>query len=342
MPVWWPLALVLAFVGSVLATDIARVVATRARIVDVPNAPRKIHAAPVPLLGGVGLFVGFALATTVVLVASHHFVTGEMTPWHIVGVLLGGFLLVLGGVLDDRYNLRPRVAFVFPLLAALVATVAGIGVEKVTNPFGGDPFVLAAGASAALTFVWLLCTTYTVKLLDGIDGLAGTVPFVAMLTMAALALSERFWQPDVALLALIGAAATLGFLAWNMYPARIFLGEGGSTFLGFLVGALAVISGGKLATALLVLGIPALDVAFVILRRLRRGQHPATGDSDHLHHLLLKRGYTQRQVVALYAVLALLFGSTTLLLTSWQKLIALAIVFVLALTLVWRLGSKPV
>lgn len=340
MPVWWPLALAFAFVASALATDAVRAVALRFRIVDTPGAPRKIHDRPVPLLGGLGLYAGFALATTTVLLFSRHFVTGEMTAWHIAGLLLGGLVLMIGGVLDDRLDLRPRVAFVFPLIAALVATFSGIGVEKLTNPFGGDPFVLAAGVSAALTFGWLLCTTYTVKLLDGLDGLAATVSLVASAVIALLALSDKFWQPDVALLALISAAAIGGFLLWNANPARIFLGESGSTFLGFLVGGLAVISGGKLATALLVIGVPALDVAFVLLRRVCRGQSPFAGDREHLHHLLLKKGYSQRQIVATYAGIALVFGLTTLLLESWQKIIALAIVFLLSLTLLWRLGSK--
>lgn len=341
MPWWWPFPVAGAFVLAVVCTYIVRGLALRYGVVDAPDSPRKIHRAPMPLLGGAALYCAFALPTVVVLCATGHFTAGDMTSWHFVGLLGGGAVLVVGGALDDVYDLPAKKSFLFPLLAACVATVCGIGVAKLTNPFGGEPWVLASGVSALLTFGWLLATTYTTKLLDGIDGLAASIPGVATLVIAALALTQEFYQPDVALLAGIAAAAIAGFLLWNFYPARIFLGEGGSTFLGFLVGTLAVISGGKLATALMVMGIPALDVAFVILRRVRAGKNPfTTADRGHLHHLLLDHGWGHRHIVLLYTSVALVFGLTSLVLESWQKLIALGMVCAIALGLVWRL-SKP-
>ena len=220
----------------------------------------------------------------------------------------------------------------FPLVAIALATVAGIGISKLTNPFGVDPFVLTAGVSAAFTFVWLLATTYTTKLLDGVDGVATGVTAVGCAMVSLLSLSDKYYQPDVALLAGIAAAACVGFLLWNIPPARIFLGEGGSTFLGFMLGTLAVISGGKVATALLVLGIPVLDVAFVVVRRLSQGKNPFTSsDRQHLHLQLQDRGFSPLQIMALYMGLATLFGLTTLVFASWQKILALAILGVFAL-----------
>lgn len=341
MPWWWPFPLVAAFLLGIFFTDAVRFLALRYGIVDAPRAPRKLHERPTPLLGGLAVYGAMAIPVAVTLFVSGHFTAGEMTVWHFVGLFAGGALLMVGGVLDDRFDLSPRKSFVFPLLAAAVATMMGIGVSKLTNPLGGTPFELMPIVSGALTFFWLLATTYTTKLLDGLDGLASSISGIAVFMIGALALTDRFFQPDVALLAGIVLAAIGGFLLWNFPPAHIFLGEGGSTFLGFLVGVLAVISGGKLATALMVLGIPALDVAFVIFRRLQQKKNPfTTADRSHLHHLLLDRGYSPRIIVAIYAGIALTFGLTSLLLVSWQKLVALAIVFLLSLFLCTSLVKR--
>lgn len=332
MPWWWSLALGGAFVLAAIGTDGLRVLALRFGIVDAPDGGRKQHATPTPLMGGVAVYLGVALPTLAVLLFTNHLETGDIGIREFAGFLIGGLVLVIGGVLDDRHHLHPRVSFVFPLIAVAVATVAGIGISKLTNPFGADPFVLTAGVSAAFTFMWLLATTYTTKLLDGVDGLAIGVTTVGCVMVALLSLSTRFYQPDVALLAAIAGAACIGFLLWNAPTARIFLGEGGSTFLGFLLGTLAVISGGKVATALLVLGIPALDVAFVIVRRVMQRRNPFTSsDRQHLHLQLLDRGFSPRQVLALYMALAFLFGLTTLVFESWQKILALAILGLFAL-----------
>ncbi len=330
MALWWLLPILFALFLSLVLTAVVRYLALRYSLVDNPDGGRKLHSSAIPLGGGVAIYLAFALPTLVVLITTNHFTSGAIRPLAFVGLLLGGLVLILGGLLDDRYSLSAKRSIIFPVLASLIAVICGIGVTKLTNPFG-SPFLLPAAISSIFTFLWLLSTTYTTKLLDGLDGLATSISTVAALLIMALSLSIKFWQPDVALLAAIAVAALLGFLLWNWHPARIFLGEGGSTFLGFLVGVLAVISGGKVATALLVLGLPALDVVFVIIRRLARRQNPFTAsDRDHLHYLLLDYGLSARQVVLLYITLAVIFGVTTLFLVSWQKLIILAILATVA------------
>jgi UDP-GlcNAc:undecaprenyl-phosphate GlcNAc-1-phosphate transferase len=173
--------------------------------------------------------------------------------------------------------------------------------------------------------MWLLGMTYTTKLLDGLDGLATGVTTVGAVMIALLALSSAFFQPDVALLSMMFAAALFGFWLWNMYPAKIFLGEGGSTFLGYALGVLAIISGSKLATTLLVVGLPVLDVLVVIGRRWYQGKPIMKGDRSHLHHALLDAGLSPRLTVLVYMSVASLFGVTTLIFASWQKVIALGI-----------------
>lgn len=342
MELWWFLPIVVSFVVALLSTGIVRTLAVRFGVVDDPGkSERKIHKTPIPLAGGVAVYVAFALSTLAVLLLTNHFTQGEMGMSQFVGLLMGGLVLVIGGILDDRHDLPPRASFIFPLLAAVIATAAGIGVTKLTNPFSDNPFVLAPAVSGVFTFAWLLMTTYTTKLLDGMDGLVTSIGVTAAVMIASLALSVKFFQPDVALLSAIAAAAMLGFLVWNWHPARIFLGEGGSTFIGFLIGTLAVISGGKVATALLVLGVPALDIVFVVIRRLRQGKNPFTSaDREHLHHLLLRRGLSQPAIVVLYGAVAALFGITTFLLESWQKLVALAILGAAALVCVIRLSRN--
>jgi UDP-GlcNAc:undecaprenyl-phosphate GlcNAc-1-phosphate transferase len=330
MTLWWFLPILAAWLLSLVLTAIVRHLALRHNLVDAPDGGRKLHSSALPFGGGVAIYLAFTIPSFAVLFSTNHFTSGAIKPLAFVGLLLGGLVLTLGGLLDDRYRLPAKKSIVFPVLAALIAVACGIGVTKLTNPFG-SPFLLPAAISSIFTFCWLLATTYTTKLLDGLDGLATSIASIAALLIMVLSLSAKFWQPDVALLAAIAAAAMLGFLLWNWHPARIFLGEGGSTLLGFLVGVLAVISGGKVATALLVLGIPALDVVFVIIRRLARRQNPFTAsDRDHLHYLLLDHGLSARQVVLFYVVFALIFGVTSLFLVSWQKLIILAILALVA------------
>lgn len=327
MPSWWPFVVGGAFVLCASLTPVWAGLAKRWGIVDVPRAGRKLHARSVPFFGGLSIFVAFALPTLIVLFTNDHLTAGEIDPQHFIGFFVGAIVLLLGGVLDDKFDLPPRYTILFPLLAAVAAVGFGIGVEKVTNPFG-SVFVLTSGLSVLLTFGWLLGMTYTTKLLDGLDGLATGVTMIGAVMIALLALSEDFFQPDVAVLALMFAAALVGFILWNGYPAMIFLGEGGSTFLGFTLGILAVIAGSKLATILLVVGVPMLDVVFVIVRRWWEGRSMTSGDRTHLHHLLLAAGLSQRWILSLYLSIATLFGATTLIFESWQKLIALGILVV--------------
>ncbi|MBU0614180.1 undecaprenyl/decaprenyl-phosphate alpha-N-acetylglucosaminyl 1-phosphate transferase, partial [Patescibacteria group bacterium] len=233
-----------------------------------------------------------------------------------------------GGALDDRFNLRARYSIIFPFFAVLVAVMAGIGVSKITNPLGGALYVLP-WVSMLLSFLWLMGMTYTTKLLDGLDGLATGVSAIAVFIIGILALTQTYYQPDAALFAFVIFAALIGFLLWNFYPAQIFLGESGSTFIGYSIGVLAIIAGGKMATALLVLGIPALDIIFVIVDRARMKQPLFAGDRRHLHHKLLDIGLSQKGVVFLYYGIAMIVGITSLMFESIGKILAFFVLFII-------------
>jgi UDP-GlcNAc:undecaprenyl-phosphate GlcNAc-1-phosphate transferase len=276
------------------------------------------------------IYTSVVVVTLGVLFLTSLLTSGEITFFHYTGILLGGLWLMIGGLLDDRYRLPPYLSIAAPALAAITAIICGVEVDKLTNPFGGI-IILAPWQSDILVFVWLMGVMYTTKFLDGLDGLATSVSSVGAFMILLLALTAAYYQPDVALFATIILGALLGFLFWNYHPASIFLGEGGSTLVGFLLGILAVISGGKLATALLVLGIPVMDVAWVIVRRGRHGGWRAIwkGDRKHLHHRLLDMGWGQRRVMLFYVCVSTALGLLALLLQSGEKLVALVVLSVL-------------
>lgn len=319
---------------SFVATRLLVILIPRLKIVDMPDGERRTHARAVPLMGGVAIFVTVLACLSVLLVNTDALTGGEVGARQYVGFLLGGLVLMVGGYLDDKHRLSPRLAVVAPVIAALVAIASGIQVEKLTNPFGGV-IELAAWQSNALVFLWLMGAMYTTKFLDGLDGLATSVSSVGAFMVMSLALTVAYFQPDVALFAAVAVGALVGFLIWNVPPAAIFLGEGGSTFVGFLIGTLAVISGGKIATAALVLGVPIMDVAWVILRRWKSGgiRNVFKGDRKHLHHRLLALGWTPEQVVAGYALVAASFGAAALFLQSREKLLAMLALMLLMLFL---------
>lgn len=328
MPSWWIYPVIISFLGSLILSDMGRLLGRRLGFLDQPVKPRKHHRGGISTLGGPAIYLAFSLVVIGVLFWSDYFTSGEITHLHFIGFLLGGLVLVIGGLLDDKFDLSPKYSILFPIAAALLAAGFGIGVSKITNPFGGY-FEITSTLSFIVTVTWLMGVMYTTKLLDGLDGLAGGVSAIGMIMIALLALTTAFYQPDVALLATIGCATILGFLVWNVNPASLFLGEGGSTLIGYMLAVMAVIAGSKIATALLVVAVPLFDILFVIWDRRRAGKSFTKGDRRHLHHRLCDSGWSIRQVVWFYYAVALAFGLTTLIFASWQKLIALSVLFVL-------------
>lgn len=319
-----------AFAVAFFSTLLVRYFAVRHSIIDKPHHEKNVHHHPIPRLGGLAIFLAVALAIIGSLLTSNWLTSGTITPAQYIGFLLGGFVLMIGGLCDDKYDLSPRYAIIAPLVATLVVIISGVNIQKLTNPFGGV-IILSAWQSDVIVFGWLMCVMYTTKFLDGLDGLATSVTSIGAFMILLLALTVAYFQPDVALLAAIVIGAELGFLFWNFHPASIFLGEGGSTFVGFSLGVLAVISGGKLATALLVLGIPLLDLIWVLVRRIRKGgiKQITKGDRKHLHHRLFDLGWSQRRIMFTYVFVASLFGTLTLFLQSGEKLIILILLVVL-------------
>jgi UDP-GlcNAc:undecaprenyl-phosphate GlcNAc-1-phosphate transferase len=323
----------IAFLVAAVATPAVRRFALKHDIVDRPSEARKIHKRPIAYLGGLAIFAGFLAAVLLVMPASRQ-----------LGALLAGCaILVAVGVADDIRPMSPWSKLAFQFLAAGVALAGGIGITYITNPFGGiidltygrfpvDIFGLEFNITPianAVSLLWMVGLANTINFLDGLDGLASGISGIAAVVIFVLAVGPRVDQPLVALLAIILAGAAFGFLPYNFYPARIFMGDSGAYFLGLALAMLAIYSGAKLATAALVLGFPIVDALWAALRRLWRRKSPFRADRQHFHHLLIDAGMTQRQaVLTLYAVAAT-FGTVALTVGSFAKMLALVALLVL-------------
>lgn len=319
---WWPFAAVfgLALVVALAATPLAGAWGRSRGLVDEPG-PRRWHRGAIPRTGGMALFVAFMAAA---LLAQWLPVPRqdpkELTRF--LGIALGTTFLFIAGYLDDRLELRPGPQYLIQAVAAAIAIAFLVFIERVMNPFTDQILVFPYAIVVALTLVWIMGMINTINFLDGLDGLAAGVAAIASAVLALHMLREG--QYSVALLPLALLGATLGFLPFNFYPARVFMGSAGSWVLGYAVATLGIAAGAKLATVLLVLSIPIVDVAWLIISRWRAGQSIGQADRRHLHYRLLDLGLSQRQVVLLYYAYCIALGAAALLIQSrLLKLIAL-------------------
>ncbi|MDX9893055.1 MAG: MraY family glycosyltransferase [Patescibacteria group bacterium] len=323
-------ALSIAFILSTGLTLLVKILATKLGIFDLP-APRKIHKRPTPLLGGVAIYLAFSL-TAGLFWFNGYLNDSKINNYHITAILIGGLILIIGGLLDDKYNIKPHQQLIFPVLATLTLLLSGAKILFVTNPLGGIiEFPVFLGT--VTTFFWIMGMIYTTKFLDGLDALTSGITAIGSIIIFIVSLYWDVSLSGTSILALILAGSTLGFLIFNWHPAKIFLGEGGSVLCGFLLGTLSIISGSKIATALLIMGIPILDVAWVIVQRLWFKKSPAIGDRRHLHYRLLDLGLSHRQTVIFLYFITAVSGTISLFLHSKGKVLALVVLAVFMIVL---------
>jgi UDP-GlcNAc:undecaprenyl-phosphate/decaprenyl-phosphate GlcNAc-1-phosphate transferase len=291
---------------SLWLTRLCRDMALRAKWVDLPDTTRKFHAGPVPAVGGVALSVSTIAALAIAwLVSSWSAAPLRGDPIHVLPVCALGVLMMLVGLVDDQRSLRAVWKFMLQAALAVAAWSAGIRIESL-GAYWGDGFRLEVW-SLPITVLWIVGITNAFNLLDGIDGLAAGAALFATLAMLGVAISSD--QMTTALMLTAVAGATAAFLRYNFNPASIFLGDSGSLFLGFTLSVLAIESSQKSAAAFAVavpivsLGVPVLDTMVVVFRRLVSGRPVFSGDRRHIHHMLLARGLSVRQVaMGMYAV----------------------------------------
>ena len=311
--VWWPFALVfgVGLVVALISTPLAAAWGRRRGIVDRPGARRQ-HKGAIPRTGGIALFLAFMAAA---LLAQWLPVprqdAKELTRF--LGIATGMVFLFIVGYFDDRYELRPGPQYALQAISGLIAIACLVFIERVMNPFTDELFIFPYWFTVAFTLLWIMGMINTINFLDGLDGLATGVGAIVSAVLAIHMLREG--QYSVALLPLALLGATLGFLPFNFAPAKIFLGSG-SLILGYAIATLGIAAGAKLALLLLVLAIPIIDVAWLMISRLRAGESIGRADRRHLHFRLLELGLSQRQVVLLYYGYCAALGVSALLISS--------------------------
>lgn len=290
--------------------------------IDVPKDDRRMHDHPIPRLGGLAIAIAFLLTV---------FLFCEMNT-ELQGLLLGSIMILVLGVLDDCLTLKAMPKFIVQILAAIVVVAHGCTIQYVTNPFAADPGAcIDLGILAGpVTVIWIVTMTNAVNFIDGLDGLAVGVSGISTGTMLVIALLVSESNVAVILACLLGAC--LGFIPYNFNPAKIFMGDTGATFLGFVLAGLSIQGLFKMyaivsfAVPFLILGVPFFDICFAVIRRLLKHQNPMTADRGHIHHRLIDMGFSQKQTVAITYMLTGVLGIAAVLLTSSAKVKTLILI----------------
>ena len=299
------LALVVAFLIAFSATPMVISLAHKVNAIDVPKDARRVHKKPTPLMGGLAIFYGFIVSVLC-------FATLDRET---LGVLIGAVIIVTTGIIDDITDMKAIVKLLCQILAAAVVVYSGVRIEHIANPLSnwvGPPYIILNYlVSCAVTMFWIVGICNALNLIDGLDGLAVGVSSIASTAMLALTILSQNLNASILIAAVAGAC--LGFLPYNFNPAKIFMGDTGALFLGYILACVSIQGMLKMsavitfAVPILILGLPIFDTAFAIVRRLLTGRSPMSPDRGHLHHRLLDMGFSQRRVVAiLYTLTAVL------------------------------------
>ena len=330
------LALLVALAVSFLMTPVVKTFAYKVGAIDVPKDARRMHKVPIPRLGGLAIFIGFMVS---ILLFS------EITP-ELRSILLGAVIIVVLGVVDDIMALPAMLKFVVQIVAALIPATHGVTILAFSNPniFSDNLYWVLGSLSIPFTVLWIVAITNSVNLIDGLDGLANGVSAISATTMLVIALVSDQSAVAVVLAALVGAC--VGFMPYNMNPAKMFMGDTGATFLGYILATMsiqglfkyyAVIS---FVVPFLILGLPIFDTTFAFIRRIAHGQSPMHPDRSHIHHRLIDMGLNQKQAVATLYVISAILGLSAVVLTTGgeQK----AMLFFLALCIVAVVAARVV
>ena len=318
------LSFLIAVAVALAITPLVMLLAKKTGAIDAPD-PRKVHKKPIPRIGGIGIYISF-MVSFLTLVDFNQL--PMETADGIIGLLAGGTIVVLVGIIDDYTNLPAKVKLLGQIAAACAVVAFDVRIDFVTDPFGD--YLYLEYFAIPVTIFWLVGLTNTVNLIDGLDGLAAGVATLASVTIMLVALQDELALVAVFTSALAGAAT--GFLFFNFNPARIFMGDTGSMFLGFMLAGISIIGAVKSAATIalivpvLALGVPILDTSFAIIRRYRGGVPIFKPDKGHLHHRLLDLGFSQRQAVLLMYVISAILGLSALVLNTVSGGMAVAIV----------------
>ena len=324
------LSLFIALALSFALTPVVKWLAVKIGAVDVPKDKRRMHDHPIPLLGGLAIFIGFMVS---VLILGNVRGNGQMQS-----ILLGAVIIVVLGVVDDIMALPAMLKFVVQIIAALIPALNGVVIQAFSNPniFSDSLYWVLGPLSVPFTVLWIVAITNAVNLIDGLDGLANGVSAISATTMLVIALLASEAEVAIVMAALVGAC--VGFMPYNLNPAKMFMGDTGATFLGYILATMsiqglfkfyAVIS---FAVPFLILGLPIFDTAFAFIRRIAHGQSPMHADRGHIHHRLIDMGLNQKQAVATLYVISAMLGLSAVVLTTIGVLRAMLFLMALCIT----------
>lgn len=294
----------IAMIISFVSTPFVRKFAIKTKIISVPKEERRIHDKPIPLLGGISIYLSFIIT---LILKKGPIINSE---W---GIIIGATIIVIGGILDDKFDIKPWQKIVFQLSSAIVLIIFNVKITFITDPIGNGSSISLGWFSIPFTIIWVIGITNALNLIDGLDGLAAGISFISALTIHIVAILND--RAEAAILTAVLGGAVLGFLPYNFNPASIFMGDTGSQLLGFLLAAISIEGAVKSAAAfaiavpILALGLPIYDTIFAIVRRKVNKKPIMEADKGHLHHRLLDMGLTQKQVVIIMYIISAILGA---------------------------------
>ena len=312
------LSFVCAFLLAFLSTPLVKKLAKKIGAIDIPKDKRRMHTDSVPLIGGLAIFLGFLVST----------VFFAEIDIKIIAILSGALIMVMLGVFDDKYALGAKFKLMIQIIAAAIPVIAGVRIERIILPFLKSGGIEFGWLAYPITILWIVALTNAVNLIDGLDGLAAGVSAIASFSMFLIALMQGNYVIAVMSAALVGACC--GFLPYNFSPASIFMGDTGSTFLGFVMASLSVLGLFKIhaiisfAVPFIAFGIPIFDTSFAIFRRIKEHRPIMSPDRGHLHHRLVDMGFSHKQAVLIIYAICIVLGAVAVL-SFKSKLLAIVI-----------------
>jgi UDP-GlcNAc:undecaprenyl-phosphate GlcNAc-1-phosphate transferase len=340
---------VVAFIATFMLVPVAKRLSKRLGAIDYPST-RRVNTYPVPRLGGLALFGGLLIVMILEAIGEHFFAwrgffgVGSLPNINYFGVIGGVAFMVLVGAIDDVINLHPGTKFAGQLIAATIVTLSGVLLSGIASPFGNG-FIGFGYFAYPLTILYLVAFANIINLIDGLDGLAAGTVFIVSLGLFFVAFFKGCFEAMILAIALVGIC--LAFLCFNRHPASLYMGDSGALMLGTLLGIISLIGTMRSPTVIALIvpivfaGIPVLDTLFSIIRRIRRRQPVTLFDLDHFHHILLKKGFNQRQVVyIIYVWTAFLTAGGVLISNAHGIMVYVLFVFLALIStlLMWKLG----
>ncbi|PFO00026.1 undecaprenyl-phosphate alpha-N-acetylglucosaminyl 1-phosphate transferase [Bacillus sp. AFS076308] len=337
------LTLAICFFSSIILTPLVKKLAFKIGATDKPNQ-RKVHQRIMPRLGGLAIYISFLIGIAIIQPDAKSLLPIMIPNENIhLAIILGSIIIILTGVLDDTKEISPKVKLAGQILASFIVVFLGdLKVEFINLPFGGQ---LDFGfLSIPITMFWIIGITNAINLIDGLDGLAAGVSTIALFAISGMA--YLMGNPYVMILALITAVSSLGFLVFNFHPAKIFMGDTGALFLGYLISVLSLLGFKNvtfisLVIPIIILGVPISDTFFAIIRRLVNKQPLSAPDKSHLHHCLLRLGFSHKQSVLIIYAMSLIFGLVAFIFsqsTVWGSLIVILTLLIAIEIIVEKIG----